>query len=310
MRLEAKVEQQRIAVSVCDTDNGISADHLGQLFKPFERLGAVPNVEGSSLGLALSKSLLKMMKGNLTVQSQSGLGSRFTLELPFVRLQEYPSLAAAAIDNRSQVPALAAPDIQANILCIEDNLSSLALIETLLQCRPRIKLISSMQGQLGLDLAAQHAPQLILLDLSLPDIDGLNVLQRLRRSAITQNTPVLMITADASDLTRLALQEAGATALTKPVNVPAFLAHLDEYFPEPEHRPAHFDHRRSTPESGPGGPVTCTRTFDQRLEQHAAPTHSGSIQQHRAGSGHSGFAHAGVRRVCGTGTTQPAHPQR
>ena len=63
-----------------------------------------------------------------------------------------------------------------------------------------------MQGQLGLDLAAQHAPQLILLDVSLPDLDGLKVLQRLRRSAITQNTPVLMITADASDLTRQALQ--------------------------------------------------------------------------------------------------------
>lgn len=232
--IEINVTQQRITVAVCDTGNGIAADHLGQLFKPFERLNADPSVEGSGLGLALSKSLLEMMKGSLTAQSQYGSGSRFTIELPFVRLLEPPSAAAAVAHTLSLAPDIVAPDIQGNVLCIEDNLSSLALIETLLQRRPGIKLLSSMQGQLGLDLAAQHAPQLILLDVSLPDLDGLKVLQRLRRSAITQNTPVLMITADASDLTRQTLQEAGATAvLTKPINVPVFLAHLDKCFPEP-----------------------------------------------------------------------------
>ena len=232
--IEVKIDQQRIHVSVSDTGKGIAADRLGQLFKPFERLETDPNVEGSGLGLALSKSLLEMMNGSLTVQSQPGAGSRFTLELPSVRLQETAGTAAAPIDNRSLIPALAGPEVQGKMLCIEDNLSSLALIETVLQRRPGIKLLSSMQGQLGLDLAAQHAPQLILLDVSLPDIDGLNVLQRLRQSAITRTTPVLMITADASDLTRLALSDAGATAvLTKPIHIPSFLAHLDQYFPEP-----------------------------------------------------------------------------
>ena len=112
--------------------------------------------------------------------------------------------------------------------------SSLALIETLLQRRPHIQLLSSMQGQMGLDLARQHAPQLILLDVALPDVDGFNVLQRLRQSSITRAIPVLMITADASDLTHLALLEAGATAvLTKPIHIPSFLAHLDQHLPEP-----------------------------------------------------------------------------
>lgn len=232
--IEVTVQGQRIAVCVCDTGKGIAADRLVQLFKPFERLGADPNIEGSGLGLALSKSLLEKMNGQLSVHSTQGIGSRFTLELPFVRVQESHGLAAAPLDIPSARPALAVSTIQGKVLCIEDNLSSLALIETLLQRRPGIKLLSSMQGQLGLDLAAQHAPQLILLDVSLPDIDGLAVLQRLRRSAITQNTPVLMITADASDPTRQALHDAGATAvLNKPINVPAFLAHLDQYFPEP-----------------------------------------------------------------------------
>lgn len=232
--IEVTVQGQRIGVSVCDTGKGIAPDRLGQLFKPFERLGADPNIEGSGLGLALSKSLLEKMNGQLSVHSTHGIGSRFTLELPFVRVHEPQGLAAVQFDIPSIRPAVAMSASQGKVLYIEDNLSSLALIETLLQRRPGIKLLSSMQGQLGLDLAAQHAPQLILLDVSLPDIDGLAVLQRLRRAAITRHTPVLMITADASDLTRQALHDAGATAvLNKPINVPAFLAHLDQYFPEP-----------------------------------------------------------------------------
>lgn len=232
--IEVTLAEQRIQVAVCDTGKGIAADKLGQLFKPFERLGADPNVEGSGLGLALSKSLLEKMHGQLSVHSQHGIGSRFSLELPFVHVQAPHGLAAAVVEMPSTAPAVTAPTIHGKVLYIEDNLSSLALIETLLQRRPGIKLLSSMQGQLGLDLAAQHAPQLILLDVSLPDIDGLTVLQRLRRLTITHATPVLMITADASDVTREALHNAGATAvLNKPINVPAFLAHLDQYFPEP-----------------------------------------------------------------------------
>ncbi|QHF44812.1 histidine kinase [Pseudomonas sp. S35] len=231
--IEVNIDGPRIGVSVCDSGNGIATDHIGQLFKPFERLGADPNVEGSGLGLALSKSLLEKMGGQLNVQSQAGVGSRFTLELPFVRVTQPQSIATPVVDTALKRPAPTVCRFQGQVLCIEDNLSSLALIETLLQRRPGIKLLSSMQGQLGLDLAAQHGPQLILLDVSLPDIDGLKVLQRLRQSPLTRNTPVLMITADASDLTRCALHDAGATAvLNKPINVPAFLAHLDLYFPE------------------------------------------------------------------------------
>ncbi|KAB0507391.1 ATP-binding protein [Pseudomonas lini] len=234
VHIEVRVIQQRIAVSVCDTGKGIAADRLEQLFKPFERLETDPNVEGTGLGLALSKSLLEMMNGSLTVKSQPGEGSSFTLELPFVRLQPVTEPPVSRISHPTVTAALTAPDYQGKVLCIEDNLSSLALIETLLHRRPHIQLLSSMQGQMGLDLARQHAPQLILLDVALPDLDGFNVLQRLRQSSITRAIPVLMITADASDLTHLALLEAGATAvLTKPIHIPSFLAHLDQHLPEP-----------------------------------------------------------------------------
>ncbi|MEN5093476.1 ATP-binding protein [Pseudomonas protegens] len=234
VNIEVATDEPRLRISVIDTGGGIAADHLERLFKPFERLDADPKVEGTGLGLALSKSLLEMMDGALDVHSTPGAGSCFTLELPFVRLADAAdgtSFSAPVLNVPAPQPA---SRYQGKVLCIEDNLQSLALIETLLQRRPGIQLLSSMQGQMGLDLARQHAPQMILLDVNLPDLQGLEVLQRLRASAITATTPILMITADASELTQRTLREAGATAiLTKPIHIPAFLAHLQACLAEP-----------------------------------------------------------------------------
>ena len=235
-QVQIEVEQldEHTTVTVIDTGHGIAAERIDQLFKPFERLGADPNVEGTGLGLALSKSMLEMMQGQLSVESTPGQGSRFTLRLPHVQVQAPVAPAPRPTELLPAVQRPATADYHGKVLCIEDNLSSMALIETLLQRRPGIRLLSSMQGQLGLDLARQHAPQLILLDLNLPDLQGLEVLQRLRRLPATAHTPILMITADASDTVQRTLQAAGATAiLTKPIQVPAFLAYLDQYIPEP-----------------------------------------------------------------------------
>ncbi|QTH16869.1 ATP-binding protein [Pseudomonas corrugata] len=229
VRIEVTVQDKRVDIAVSDTGRGIAPEQLDQLFKPFERLGADPQVEGTGLGLSLSKSLLEMMQGNLQVRSVPDQGCCFTLQLPGAQVitTHLPPIAALKV-TRPPV------EYHGRILCIEDNLSSLALIETLMQRRPGIQLLSSMQGQMGLDLARQHAPQLILLDVTLPDLEGLEVLRRLRQSPATASTPVLMITADASDLTHRALQDAGATAiLTKPIHIQAFLAHLERYLPEP-----------------------------------------------------------------------------
>jgi len=232
--IEVTIEQSRLRISVLDTGAGIAAHRLELLFKPFERLDADPRVEGTGLGLALSKSLLEMMDGSLGVHSTPGSGSRFTLELPYVSLPDAPAVATFSAPALSPPAAPAAGRYQGKVLCIEDNLQSLALIETLLQRRPGIQLLSSMQGQMGLDLARQHAPQMILLDVNLPDLQGLEVLQRLRASGSTASKPILMITADASEPTQRALREAGATAiLTKPIHIPVFLAHLDACLAEP-----------------------------------------------------------------------------
>lgn len=229
VRIEVTVETPHVSIAISDTGHGIAPELLGQLFKPFERLGADPQVEGTGLGLSLSKSLLEMMQGHLQVRSDPGQGCCFTLQLPCAHVSgsHLPPMVALEV-------ARPRTEFDAKVLCIEDNLSSLALIETLMQRRPGIQLLSSMQGQMGLDLARQHTPQLILLDVTLPDLEGLEVLRRLRQSPATASTPVLMITADASDLTHRALRDAGATAiLTKPIHIQAFLGHLERYLPEP-----------------------------------------------------------------------------
>lgn len=238
VRIEIEQTAEQVTVSVVDTGYGIAPERIGQLFKPFERLDANPSVEGTGLGLALSKSMLEMMHGTLSVQNTPDEGCRFILALPFVRVQppaaKLPRQAETSLEIKPDARSPARPVYHGKLLCIEDNLSSMALIETLLQRRPGIQLLSSMQGQLGLDLARQHAPQLILLDLNLPDIKGLEVLQRLRHLPATAHTPVLMITADTSDKAHRELKQAGATAIViKPIQVPVFLALLDQYLPEP-----------------------------------------------------------------------------
>ncbi|WP_407310035.1 ATP-binding protein [Pseudomonas sp. nanlin1] len=235
VRIEVSVRAERVAVAVRDTGPGIALDRLDRLFRPFERLDADPRVEGTGLGLALSKSLMQAMDGQLTVLSQPGQGCCFTLELPFVAVTSEQHDGAEALPFEPR-PSLPAPAVKyhARLLCIEDNLASLALIETVLQRRPGIELLSSMQGQMGLDLARQHRPQLILLDADLPDLAGVDVLQRLRSYPGTAEVPVLMFSTDGSDATRQRLCAAGATdVLTRPIRIPAFLAHLDRHLQEP-----------------------------------------------------------------------------
>ena len=116
----------------------------------------------------------------------------------------------------------------ATLLYVEDNLANLALVETILLPRPTWRLVPALQGRLGLELAQRHAPDLILLDLHLPDLPGREVLRLLRADPRTRRTPVVVITADATPGTAEALLAEGATAfLTKPLDVRAFLSTVD-----------------------------------------------------------------------------------
>jgi len=214
----------RIVVS--DTGAGIPPGKLNRLFTPFDRLGAEQTaVEGTGLGLALCQRLMQAMNGSIGADSALGQGSSFWVELacadcPLIRL------APAKLKDPDSATESAAQ--HRTILYVEDNLSNLTLIEQMLSEHPNIQLISAMQGQLGIELARRHAPDMILLDLHLPDLPGWEVLARLRREDATRDIPVVIISADATSRQIKRLMGAGAHAyLTKPIDMVEFSRVID-----------------------------------------------------------------------------------
>jgi CheY-like chemotaxis protein len=215
-----------LRIDIADTGIGFQPESLKRIFTPFERLGAEKtNVEGTGLGLALSKRLIELMGGRIEVRSEPGLGSTFTLEL------QSTNDPVASLGRERELPEaeVAAVEREVSILYIEDNLSNLRVVERVMSRRPHMKLTAAMQGRIGLDLAYTHPPDLVLLDLHLPDIDGSEVLQRLRGDSRTSGVPVIVISADATQTQVARLKAAGAHAyLSKPFDIRQLLATMDK----------------------------------------------------------------------------------
>jgi CheY-like chemotaxis protein len=181
--------------------------------------------EGTGIGLALSRRLTEAMGGTLSATSTLGQGSTFTVDLPRV---EGPVERYQRLGGESH-PAGASVTAHRVVLQIEDNLASVTLVERILSQRPGVEVVAAMQGRLGLELARQHRPALVLLDLHLPDLDGEQVLQRLRDDPATASTPVVIVSADATPGRVQRLLSAGAAAyLPKPIDVRELLRLLDE----------------------------------------------------------------------------------
>jgi signal transduction histidine kinase/ActR/RegA family two-component response regulator len=218
---------EKVRIMVHDTGPGIPNEKLERLFTPFERLGAEQsNVEGTGLGLALSQRLIQAMGGSIGVESTVGKGSNFWVELPRTK-SPLQKLSLRETNGDGREARSKSPNRK--ILYIEDNLSNLTLIEQMLEERPEIELLTAMEGTLGLDLARQHSPDLILLDVHLPDLDGREVISRLKSSDATRDIPVVVVSADATTHQIDRLVTAGAnTYLTKPLDMVNFLHVLDK----------------------------------------------------------------------------------
>ena len=213
-----------VRLEVIDSGHGIPAEKLTQLFTAFDRLGAEnTDVEGTGLGLALSKRLIELMNGRIGVESEAGRGSTFWIEL---RSTPNP-LETLEPSTETDAPSIC--DVEATVLYIEDNRSNLRLVERILSRRPEIRLVSTGFGRSGVELAQSEKPDLILLDLHLPDIHGEEVLKLLRNKHTTGQIPVVVISADATPTQIQRLKTAGVQAyLTKPIEVPRLMKVLDE----------------------------------------------------------------------------------
>jgi len=214
---------ERIRVSVRDTGAGLSPEDLAKLFQPFNRLGQeVRGEEGTGIGLVVAKRLVELMGGVIGVESVVGTGSVFRFELSSV--SGIPAQAGSA-ETAVRVPSPVPRDGRLRtLLYVEDNPANLKLVEQIIARLPDLHLLTAMNGRDGIELARSARPEVILMDINLPGINGYEVLKRLRADPSTQHIPAIAISANAmpTDIER-GMKAGFVRYLTKPINVDEFL---------------------------------------------------------------------------------------
>ncbi len=210
----------QVIIVVSDTGPGLSPEDLERIFVPFERLGAERSaVEGTGIGLPLARALTGAMHGQLTASSVLGQGAAFTVSLP-----RAPDLVHIPAQSLASAGPAAGPRAAAgavlSVLHIEDNPANIELVSRYLDGRPDTRLVSVTSGRAGLECAVRDVPDVILLDLHLPDLHGEQVLSELKAEPATAVIPVIILSADASgDVVRRALRDGALAYLTKPVDL-------------------------------------------------------------------------------------------
>ncbi len=224
-------DEGTISLAVTDTGPGIATKDLGRIFTPFERLDAARSgVDGTGLGLAVSRGLAQAMGGRLTVASREGLGATFTATFEECGT---PLAALAGVPRIRRSTSSARPTVRpASVLYVEDNVSNLRLVERILELRPGWRMTHASDGATGLEHALSTPFDLVLLDQNLPDLHGLEVLRQLRSRENRIDVPVVILSADAAPGKVTRALNAGATDyLVKPFSVEGLLAVLDEHAP-------------------------------------------------------------------------------
>jgi PAS domain S-box-containing protein len=215
----------RLRIAVIDTGHGIPRERFAELFQPFNRLSAEHSeVEGTGIGLTITHRLAEMMGGEIGVESEVGRGSAFWLELP----AEAASAERAAAAATEAGPQSGAAVQEFRVLCIDDNPANLKLVAQVLGMREHIHLTTAHSPELGIELALAHRPDLILLDINMPHLDGYQVLEIFKADSRLKRVPVVAITANALPRDIARGTAAGFAAyLTKPLDIRKFLETID-----------------------------------------------------------------------------------
>jgi PAS domain S-box-containing protein len=217
----------RIRVSVTDTGAGLPPEQLARLFEPFNRLGqGVSGEEGTGIGLVVCKRLVELMGGAIGVESAVGKGSVFWIEFDLTAAPQFAA-GAAALAAAARTPFEAGARVR-TLLYVEDNPANLMLVEDLIARRPDIQLLSAANGIGGIEIAHASRPDVILLDINLPDVSGIEVLRILTEDASTAHIPVVALSANAMPRDIEKGMKAGFFRyLTKPIKVNEFMDTLD-----------------------------------------------------------------------------------
>ncbi|WP_230370666.1 ATP-binding response regulator [Paludibacterium denitrificans] len=222
-----------IRIEIEDSGQGISEENLQYLFQPFNRLNAeFSETEGTGIGLAICKKLVDMMNGQIGVTSKLGHGSCFWVELPICFNGE---ISSDVIDDKEQTKTLHTASHQYTVLSIDDNPVNLRLLTQIFSRRPNYHLVTAHSSDLGIELALAYQPNLILLDINMPGMNGHEVLRILKTQPTLKSTPIMAVTANAlpSDIEK-GLAAGFSDYQTKPINIHSFLQAVDRLIQQHE----------------------------------------------------------------------------